>query len=72
MTVASDLSVHAAAAANGGDIVARPFRPSVGYSIMFAMSSASLDNPLAAAFGKFALKEGPQVHRELLQVMMAS
>lgn len=72
VTVASDLSVHAAAAANGGGVVARSFRPSVGYSIIFAMSPASLDNPLAAAFRKFALKEGPRVHRELVDAMTAA
>jgi len=70
LTISSDLSVHAAGAANGGNIVARPFQPSVGYSIDFAMSPASLDNPLAVIFRKFALKEGPEVHRELLQTMM--
>jgi DNA-binding transcriptional LysR family regulator len=72
VTIASDLSVHAAAAANGGSIVARPFRPSVGYSVDFAMSPASLDNPLAMTFRKFALKEGPEVHRVLLQSLTAT
>jgi len=70
VTVVSDLSVHAAAAANGGGIVARSFQPAVGYNIIFAMSAASQDNPMAVAFRKFALKVGPEVHRELVGTMM--
>ena len=70
VTLVSDLSVHAAAAANGGTIVARPFQPSVGYNIIFAMSAASHDNPMAVAFRKFALKVGPEVHRELVGAMI--
>jgi DNA-binding transcriptional LysR family regulator len=66
VTLVSDLSVHAAAAANGGTIVARPFRPAVGYNVIFAMSAASHDNPMAVAFRKFALKVGPEIHRELV------
>lgn len=69
VTIVSDLSAHAAAAANGGNIVARPFKPSVGYSVCFAMSAASFDNPLAVAFRKFTLKEGPAIHHELVQAM---
>lgn len=37
----------------------------------FATSAASLDNPPAAVFRKFTLKEGPAVHRELLGAMTA-
>lgn len=66
LAIASDLSVHAALAAGGGGIVARPFRPAVGYTVVFAMSPGSLDNPLAVAFRTFALKEGPRIHRELV------
>jgi DNA-binding transcriptional LysR family regulator len=72
VTIVSDLSVHAAAAANGGGVVARPFSPSVGYSVCFAMSAASLDNPLAVAFRKFTLKEGPAIHRELVGATTAA
>ena len=72
VTIASDLSAHAALAANGGGIVVRPFRPGPGYSVVFAMSPASLDNPLAAEFRKFALKEGPQIHRELVGALSAA
>jgi DNA-binding transcriptional LysR family regulator len=72
VTVASDLSVHASSSANGGGIVARPFRPSMGYSIDCAISPASLENPLALAFRKFALKDGPVVYRELVAGMVRS
>ncbi len=65
VAIASDLSAQAALAANGGGIVARPFAQAVGYSVTFALSPVSADNPLAAAFRKFALKEGPKVHHEL-------
>ena len=71
VTIVSDLSVHAAAAVNGGGIVARPFRPSVGYSVCFAMSAASFDNPLAVAFRKFTLEEGPAIHREVVKAAEA-
>lgn len=66
VTIASDLSARAALAASGGGIVVRPFQPAVGYSVMFATSAASVDNPLVGAFRAFALKEGPRVHRELV------
>jgi len=66
VTIASDLSAQAAMVANGGGIVVRPFQPALGYNVIFAMSPASRDNPLAAAFRTFALKEGPGVHRELV------
>lgn len=66
VTIASDLSAHAAAAACGGGMVVRPFQPGVGYSVIFAVSPVSGDNPLVAAFRTFALKEGPEIYRALL------
>jgi len=72
VTIASDLSVHAAASANGGGLVARPFAPSLGYSVCFAMSATSFDNPIAVAFRKFTLREGPAIHRDLVGAMAAA
>ncbi len=68
ITIVSDLSVHAAAAINGG-IVARPIQPSVGYSIDMAISPAIAENPLAIALRKLALAEGPTLHRKLVGSM---
>jgi DNA-binding transcriptional LysR family regulator len=70
VTIASDLSFHAAATVNGG-MVARPFQPSLGYSIDMAISPAIAENPLAVALRKLALAEGPALHKALIASIAA-